>query len=169
MTLPAGYVSTGKDDYPTPQDLWDTLNDEFDFCLDAAASAENTKCFDYFSMHDDALSKAWMCEYGGPGECAVWCNPPYGRGVMEAWVSYGLMMSDLYNVTVVMLVPVAIDTNWWLTYAMKADEVRFIKGRPRFGNADANAMFPSAILVFRPHDHEVPRFLWISKQGVRLA
>ena len=39
---------------------------------------------------------------------------------------------------------------WWHDYAAKANEVRFVRGRLRFGNAKHSAPFPSAVVVFRP-------------------
>lgn len=39
---------------------------------------------------------------------------------------------------------------------MQADEVRFIEGRVRFGDAKASAPFPSAVAVFRLHDRPRP-------------
>ena len=51
--------------------------------------------------------------------------------------------------TVVCLVPSRTDTDWWHRYAMKG-EVRLLRGRLRFGDAEANAPFPSAVIVFRP-------------------
>ena len=50
--------------------------------------------------------------------------------------------------TVVCLVPSRTDTKWWYDYAMKANEIRFIKGRLKFGNSKNSAPFPSAIIVF---------------------
>ena len=46
------------------------------------------------------------------------------------------------------LLPARTDTAWWHDYAMKADEIRFIKGRLRFGEAKTGAPFPSVVLVF---------------------
>ncbi len=55
----------------------------------------------------------------------VYCNPPYG------------------------LLPARTDTAWWHDYAMGADEIRFIRGRLRFGGATSGAPFPSVVLVYR--------------------
>jgi hypothetical protein len=41
------------------------------------------------------------------------------------------------------------DTKWWHEYAMKADEIRFVKGRLHFNGHKTGAPFPSVILVFR--------------------
>ena len=51
--------------------------------------------------------------------------------------------------SVVCLVPSRPDTDWWHRSAMKG-EVRLLRGRLRFGDAEANAPFPSAVVVFRP-------------------
>lgn len=48
---------------------------------------------------------------------------------------------------VVCLVPARTDTRWWHDYAIKG-AVTFIKGRLKFGDAKANAPFPSALVIF---------------------
>jgi len=47
-----------------------------------------------------------------------------------------------------MLIPSRTDTKYWHDYIMKADEIRFIKGRLKFGNAKNSAPFPSCVVVF---------------------
>jgi site-specific DNA-methyltransferase (adenine-specific) len=49
---------------------------------------------------------------------------------------------------VIMLIPSRTDTRYWHDFIMKAQEIRFIKGRLKFGNAKQNAPFPSCIVVF---------------------
>ena len=63
----------------TPQDLFDKLNAEFDFVLDAAATDKTAKCELYYTPGTDGLSKGW--DSGG----TVFCNPPYGREIGK-WV-----------------------------------------------------------------------------------
>lgn len=58
------------DDRRTPREIFDPLNAEFCFTLDAAASAENAKCAKFFSLDNSGLSEPWRGE-------RVWCNPPY--------------------------------------------------------------------------------------------
>ena len=41
------------------------------------------------------------------------------------------------------------DTRWFHDYCLKADEIRFIKGRLKFGDAVFNAPFPSMVVIFR--------------------
>jgi hypothetical protein len=49
---------------------------------------------------------------------------------------------------VVMLLPARTDTRWWHEWVMKG-EVRFIRGRLKFGGAKNSAPFPSVIVVFK--------------------
>jgi site-specific DNA-methyltransferase (adenine-specific) len=63
---------------------------------------------------------------------------------------------SLKGAVVVCLVPVASDTGWWHTYVMKADEIRFVKGRVKFigydeqGNPIRNSpTFSSCVVIFR--------------------
>lgn len=74
-------------------------------------------------------------------------NPPYGREIgrwmRKAWES------AQQGALVVCLVPARTDTAWWHDYAAKG-EIRFLRGRVKFGNARNGAPFPSAVVVFRP-------------------
>lgn len=71
--------SSKKMDWRTPKQLFDQLDQEFHFVLDAAATAQNAKCSLFFTPETDGLSQSWDC--GG----AVFCNPPYGRDIGK-WV-----------------------------------------------------------------------------------
>ena len=122
------------DEWETPQDLFDKLNEQYHFTLDAAASDENHKCERYYTKADDGLSKKW-------GGC-VWCNPPYGRQIGK-WVQKAYES----ECTVVMLLPARTDTRWFHDYCTKG-KIEFIRGRLRFGNSKASAPFPSMIVVF---------------------
>lgn len=66
------HFSTGKDDWGTPQDLFDTLNEEFNFTLDPCADNNNHKCAKYYTIEQDGLAQSWAGE-------TVFCNPPYSR------------------------------------------------------------------------------------------
>ena len=49
----------GKDDWETPQPLFDALDSEFHFDLDPCANELNHKCDRWFSEEDDGLGKSW--------------------------------------------------------------------------------------------------------------
>ena len=105
----------------------------------------DAKCKEFYADgFPDALARRWT------GVC--WMNPPYGRTI-------GAWMRKAYNAsrdgaTVVCLIPSRTDTAWWHYYAMKG-EIRFMRGRLKFGGAKNSAPFPSAIVVFRPETREM--------------
>ena len=54
------------------------------------------------------------------------------------------------NTTVVMLIPARTDTKYFHNYIYHdAKEIRFIKGRLKFGNSKNSAPFPSMIVIYQ--------------------
>ena len=131
------------DEWSTPSEVFDPLNEEFGFTLDVCADADNAKCGRFFDKDADGLTQVWS------GVC--WMNPPYGRGI-DRWI-HKAWESARDGATVVCLIPSRTDTRWWHDYVTDAADVRFVKGRIYFENPDRprdRAPFPSAIVVFRP-------------------
>lgn len=124
-------------EWATPQDFFDKLNDEFNFDCDVCATHENTKCKRYYTKDDNGLSQKW--------EGINWMNPPYGREI-GLWMRKAYR-SSLEGATVVCLVPARTDTAWWHDYAMKGD-IRFLRGRLKFGGHKNSAPFPCAVVIF---------------------
>lgn len=145
--------SSKNDTWRTPQALFERLDREFGFGLDAAALKHTALVDKYFgpdhsdAARQDALSVDWDAD-------VVYCNPPYGRKVGH-WVEKGYKES-LKGKTVVMLVMACTDTVWWHDWAWKADQIRLMKGRVPFrredGSKASSAPKGSAILVFRQGD-----------------
>lgn len=77
----------------------------------------------------------------------VWCNPPYGREIGK-WVEKAYKES-LEGVTVVMLLPARTDTKWFHDYIYGKAEIRFVRGRLKFGDSKNSAPFPSMVVVYR--------------------
>jgi hypothetical protein len=79
-------MSTGKDDWETPPDLFAALHAEFQFAIDGAANAENHKLPSWWGpggLVEDALTvPAWRC-VGGP----IWINCPYSRGLQAKFIA----------------------------------------------------------------------------------
>lgn len=128
--------SSATDLWETPQNFFDLLNEEFHFDVDVCALPENAKCVKFYTPEDDGLSKKWE------GTC--WCNPPYGREIGK-WIK----KASGANATVVMLLPARTDTKWFHDYIYQKAEIRFIKGRLKFGNSKNSAPFPSMVAIFR--------------------
>jgi site-specific DNA-methyltransferase (adenine-specific) len=118
--------ATGR--WATPRDLYATLDAEFGFDFDPCP----LDC----PVEFDGLAESWSGR-------RVFCNPPYGAGV-DRWLRKAREAT-----LAVYLLPARTDTAWWHKYAMHADEIRFLRGRLRFGGATASAPFPSVILVYR--------------------
>ncbi len=140
-----------KQEWQTPADLFDRLDREFGFTIDLAADKTNAKCPRYYSETDDALRQTWR----GVG----WLNPPYGskRHKLSDWVKKAYLESQKTGCTVVMLVPARTNTRWWHDYCMRAAEIRFLNGRPRFGDATHGLPQPLALVVFRQHPDATAR------------
>lgn len=132
------HFTSKSNEWSTPQDFFDRLNAEFDFTLDAAATAENAKCDRFFTWHDNGLAQSWKGE-------RVWLNPPYGRD-LGRWIEKAAYEPS--EVTV-MLIPARTDTKAWHQHVFGRAEIRFIEGRLKFGGGGANAPFPSAVIIFR--------------------
>lgn len=133
-------LSSCHDEWETPQDLFDRFDAEFHFALDACATEKNAKCAAFFTAEQDGLRQAWRG--------TVWCNPPFARQIGR-WVKKAYESSKA-GATVVMLIPARTDTVYWHEFVSRAAEVRFLRGRVKFGGARTGAPFPSAVVVFRP-------------------
>lgn len=143
----AGYIASSKtDQWATPQKLFDELNAEFQFDLDVAADETNSKCARYFTEEQNGLDQDWS-------GARIWCNPPYGRIIADFIAKGHDAVRDGHSPLAVYLVPVRSDTKWFHEYVLPAvaegwAEIRFIKGRVKFGDAKVGAPFPSCVIVF---------------------
>ena len=132
--------SSKTDQWETPQDFFDNLNAEFHFNLDPCADEHNHKCERFYTAEQDGLSYSW-------GGYRVFCNPPYGRNIGK-WVEKAYYESQKPDTLVVMLIPARTDTKWFHDFIYGKAEIRFVKGRLKFGNAQNSAPFPSMVVVF---------------------
>ena len=132
--------SSKKDTWETPQVFFDTVNDEFKFELDVCAMKSSAKCKKFYSIEDNAFTKDWT------GTC--WMNPPYGRKIGK-WIEKAVYESSKHNNTVVALLPARTDTKWFHDNIYGKYEVRFLKGRLKFGEAVNAAPFPSMLVIFK--------------------
>ena len=128
--------SSKTDMWATPKDFFEKINLEFNFDLDVCAIPENAKCEKFFSPEQDGLKQEWV------GKC--WMNPPYGREIGK-WVKKAYESKTL----VVALLPARTDTKWFHEYIYGKAEIRFIKGRLKFGGSSNSAPFPSMLVIWR--------------------
>lgn len=160
MSINLGLFSSNSEEWETPSNLFEELNNEFQFDTDLCASDKNAKCSHYIkkgsSYYNTGLDRNDTLPYVGK---SAFMNPPYGRKIGE-FVRKAYLLAFRDKKTVVCLLPARTDTKWWHNYCMKADEIRFLKGRVKFINPDnrnaklQSAPFPSAIVIFRPKTKE---------------
>lgn len=135
MAISQALYSSKTDLWETPQYLFNILNDEFHFDIDVCATPDNAKCIRYYTPEIDGLCQEW--------KSTCWCNPPYGRRI-GAWVKKAAES----NANTVMLLPARTDTSWFHDYIYGKAEIRFIRGRLKFGDSKNSAPFPSMIVIF---------------------
>ncbi len=133
--------SSKKDTWETPQDFFDKVNLEFNFDIDVCAFPSSAKCENYITPEMDALTMDW-------GKQICWMNPPYGRQIKH-WIAKA-HCEAAKGATVVALIPARTDTKYFHDYIYEQHEIRFIKGRLKFGDAINSAPFPSMLVIFKP-------------------
>lgn len=142
------HFSSKTNEWTTPQDLFEKLNNIFHFTLDPCCTRETAKCSRYFTIDDDGLSKSWHREI-------VFMNPPYGDEIGR-WMRKAYRESQWTPTPVVCLIPARTDTEFWHGQVMKAHYVHLVKGHIHFGSSEAGAPFPSAIVVFGTEIDSLP-------------
>jgi site-specific DNA-methyltransferase (adenine-specific) len=121
--------SSATVEWPTPQGVYDALNREFAFDFDPCPTNGDA----------DGLATL-LTPWAGR---RVFCNPPYGPKIRE-WLARA-PEAEL----AVFLIPARTDTRWFHELVLPcAKEIRFIRGRLKFGNAKTGAPFPSMVVVF---------------------
>lgn len=132
--------SNKSNEWETPQELFDELNEKYRFTLDPAASPENAKCGKYFTLEDDGLAQDWQGE-------TVFCNPPYGRQLGK-WIEKCATEAQKPDTKVVMLIPARTDTAAFHDHILGKAKIQFVRGRIKFSGHKHNAPFPSMIVEF---------------------
>lgn len=136
-----GCFMSNSDEWATPQDLFNELNAEFNFNLDPCATNDNHKCEKYYTAKDDGLKISWGGGY------RVFCNPPYSD--IARWVEKCYREGTKDNTLVVLLIPARTDTKYFHNFIYQRCEIRFIKGRLKFGDSKNSAPFPSMLAIYR--------------------
>lgn len=115
-----------RDLWQTPKEVFNKLNEEFNFICDVAASNENSLCDQFIGEKEDSLGEhRWLS--------SNWCNPPYSN--ITPWVEKSVEQHQ-QGKTIVMLVPADTSVKWFKLAYDSCNEVRFISGRISFINAD---------------------------------
>lgn len=132
------HFSSKTNEWATPKEFFEYLDYNYHFVLDVCATKENTKCRYFYTEKDDGLIQNWSLLHGWK-----WMNPPYGREIGK-WVK-----KASEERSVVALLPARTDTRYFHDYIYNKPnvEIRFIKGRLKFGDSKNSAPFPSMIVI----------------------
>lgn len=154
--------SSKSDEWATPRDFFNRINAEFHFDVDLAAAPENAKCDVFYTKEADSLALDWPtggihCGLTDRAVSRGWLNPPYSRGLCGKFIAKAAS-ERLRGFLTVMLLPARTDTKAFHAHiydetkwaARKGVEIRFLRGRLKFGGCKDAAPFPSMIVVFRP-------------------
>lgn len=132
MLVPMNRVlfSSESPHWATPKALFDKLNSEFRFDFDPCPLNEVEK------DGSAPLFTSWCGR-------RVFCNPPYDKGISR------FLERATEAELAVFLLPARTDTKWFHFLILPfAKEIRFVKGRLKFGEAKNSAPFPSMIVIF---------------------
>ena len=125
----AAMFTSSSDRWATPSAVYEALHKEFRFDFDPCP----------LDGAIDGLAPLWSSWEGK----RVFCNPPYGPG-MDKWIARAGEAQ-----LAVFLIPARTDTRWFHDLVVgKAKEIRFIRGRLKFGDAKNCAPFPSMVVIF---------------------
>jgi hypothetical protein len=118
----------------TPSGFFNQLDEEFHFDFDPCPLKDNP---DF-----DGLLIDWG------KRCYI--NPPYGKAI-RGWLEKALLEIQKGNTELaVFLLPSYTDVKWFHEVLLpKAYEIRFLKGRLKFGEHSNTAPFANLIAVFR--------------------
>jgi phage N-6-adenine-methyltransferase len=134
----------GNQDRRTPMAIFDELNKEFNFKLDPCTSTSkpgNLNTPHYFLYPEkDGLVEDWS-RYG-----SVFCNPPFKHALK--WIKKAKEEAEK-GCTVVMFLPSKTETAWWHDYALKADEIRFVRKRVIFEGHKDPFIIGMSIIIFK--------------------
>ena len=145
MALQKAMVSSKSNEWDTPMSFFKLLDDEFNFTLDPCCREDTAKCKKFYTIVDDGLKQDWSKD-------VVFMNPPYG-GHTGDWIKKALEESKK-GATVVCLIVSSTDRSYWHEYIFPfASQVRFVRGRIKFGNSKSTAPFASAVVIFSQKEY----------------
>lgn len=121
----------------TPDGFYNQLNDEFHFDFDPCPLNGET----------DGLVINWGKR--------VYANPPYGKEI-QRWLHKAIgEIENGRTELAVFLLPAYTDVKWFHEIVLPlASEIRFIKGRLKFGTHNNTAPFASMVVIFKPIEGE---------------
>jgi len=145
-------MTSSRDDYETPNEIYKIFDDVFHFSLDSAADQNNTKCDLFIDKEQNTLTTDWK-EYlllHNAETNTVWLNPPYGAKILLPFLK---KVEEEYKkgLTICVLTAARTDTRWFRIIWENARYLTFIYKRIKFelnGQSIGSATFPSVVSIF---------------------
>lgn len=138
--------------------------------LDVCASEKNKKARSFYSEDEDALEAEWHTRMFTDTEVA-WCNPPYSRGMKEAFINKAHEQAE-FGVETIMLLPNDTSAQWFSMCVNKASLIVFIcNGRISFvhnetGEKVAGNNAGSILALFGKRNVQLARTLYVTKRAL---
>tara|TARA_R110002153_G_scaffold173631_3_gene326444 strand:+ start:12363 stop:12896 length:534 start_codon:yes stop_codon:yes gene_type:complete len=169
-----------NDLWRTPDPVFNTLNQEFNFVADMACSIENKKCKVGFTEEDNSLGFDWAERINlmmpSKKNKYVWLNCPYSKPM--PWVKQAIL-AQKNGLGVVMLLNADTSVSWFTEAIKYLSEVRFIIGNEKkFGKYSIGRIAfldgegksckqnnkPQFVLIFNPFKIGAKVTSYISKE-----
>ena len=114
--------------WETPKDFLDKLKAEFGDLFDPCP---HNPTFDGLTIDWGVVS---------------YCNPPYND--IANWIKKGYIEFQKGK-TIIFLLPVRTDTRWFHNFILGKAEIRYLRGRLKFGDCGRSAPFPNMLVIYR--------------------
>lgn len=117
----------GNDCFETPDNIFNQLNDIFNFELDAACTSANSKCNSGFFYDEglDGLKESW-------GGYRVFCNPPFSNKAKWIEKAHHAVQHDGCPICVMILPANCIDSEAFQEIIYPNYHFEILKGRVSF-------------------------------------
>lgn len=155
-------VTKLRQEWRTPQHIFDLFDAEFAFDVDVAASCDNHKCPVFIDEDSDALSPdaCWFNNYTATEEdvfasMSAYCNPPFNN--MSPWIEKAHTETEGQAGSVaVILCNYDPSTAWFMRARALCYEIRVLAGQrvqfdPPPGIRQSSNSKAQALLIFRKH------------------
>ncbi len=157
-------LNNNRQHWSTPDNFYNAANTLFDFQIDLAATAENTKCPLFISEQQDSLAQdtVWIPKRTPTGSIILrcWLNPPFKN--IKDWIckAYNEAQKDP-DALICVLCRVAPSAKWWMEYVTKAHQVLLIGGKrvqfePPEGVKKSSNPQECCLVIFGKNDTDDP-------------
>lgn len=150
------FFSSKSDDWGTPEHVFEFAENQWGgHHLDVAADSVNTKCPEYLTEEDNALTKTWSQNN--------WCNPPFS--LADEFVTEAIAQADAWDNFTTMLLKAAPEAKRFKQLRMYGVKIVFLSPRVHYIGAGKSCPFPSCLVrIERPQPSSVVHWYDLTKE-----